>query len=126
MAYYNQFYSTGHSLNRGYQSTQRISCQLPFCPSQINGHIRYFNSTDYDTRVYIPERGLLNTFYTPSFSGKGFRYSFLLRYDYKKYAMLILKIGETIYHDRDETGTGYELISSNHKTDIYLQLRLKF
>ena len=126
MADYNQFYITGHLLNRGYQFTQRISCQLPFFPIQINGQISYFNSTDYDTRVYIPERGLLNTFYTPSFSGKGFRYSFLLRYDYKKYAMLILKIGETIYHDRDETGTGYELISSNHKTDIQMQLRLKF
>ena len=31
----------------------------------------WFHTDDYDSRVYASERGLLYTFYTPSFYGKG-------------------------------------------------------
>ena len=123
---YNSFYITGQSLNRGYQMTQRIVLNFPSIPLQLQMQASYFHTDNYDSRVYIAERGLLNTFYTPSFTGKGFRYSGLIRYDLKEYLMLLLKYGETNYNDRDEIGSGYDLIASHRRTDIQMQLRLRF
>ena len=86
----------------------------------------YFHTDDYDSRVYASERGLLYTFYTPSFSGRGFRWSAYLRYDFRNWLMLIAKFGQTVYQDRDEISSGNDLIRSNRKTDLQMQLRLKF
>ena len=79
-----------------------------------------------DIRVYCYEKGLLNTFYTPSFYGKGFRYSTVIRYDLSKVFMFLVKFGETIYEDRNSIGSGKDLIQGNKKSDLQLQLRLKF
>ena len=86
----------------------------------------YFHTDDYDSRVYIAEKGLLYAFYTPSFQGKGMRIAINLRYDLNTHWMLIAKFGQTVYHNRDEIGSGYDLIASNKKADLQMQLRLKF
>ena len=92
--------------------------------AQLQGS--YFHTDDYDSRVYIPEKGLLYTFYTPFFQGRGVRFSAHVRYDLNEHWMLIAKFGETIYHDRNEIGSGNSLIASNTKSDLQLQLRIKF
>ena len=86
----------------------------------------YFYTDDYDSRVYISEKGLLYTFYTPSFQGQGFRCVAHLRYDFNEHWMFITKFGETTYLNRDEIGSGNDLIRGNKKADIQMQLRIKF
>ena len=86
----------------------------------------YFFTDDYDSRVYASESGLLYTFYTPSFQGRGFRCSIRLRYELNKHFLLITKFGETIYLDRNEIGSGNDLIYGNKKADVQMQLRIKF
>ncbi|GAE85705.1 hypothetical protein JCM10512_4160 [Bacteroides reticulotermitis JCM 10512] len=86
----------------------------------------YFSTDDYDSRVYAAEKGLLYTFFTPSFQGHGVRCSAHLRYDLNTHWMFIAKFGETIYSDRDEIGSGNDLIRGNKKADVQMQLRVKF
>ena len=110
----------------GWLISQSVSCALPFFPLSLCAQGSCFHTDDYDSRVYAYEKGLLYTFYVPSFSGHGFRYSVHLRYDMKDWLMLIAKIGQTIYTDRDEISSGNDLIKGNKKTDLQLQVRLKF
>ncbi|WP_455587053.1 helix-hairpin-helix domain-containing protein [Bacteroides sp.] len=123
---YNHFHSSGESSGQGYQVTQMISCRIPHIPlvGELQGS--YFHTDDYDTRVYIAEKGLLYTFYTPSFEGKGIRMAINLRYDLNAHWMVIARFGQTVYQDRNEIGSGNDLISSNKKADLQMQLRLKF
>lgn len=110
----------------GYQFTQTVSYRFPWFPLQAECQGTYFNTDDYDSRVYVYEKGMLNSFYTPSFQGKGVRVSAHLRYDIGKTWMMIAKMGQTVYYDRDEIGSGNDLISGNKKADVQMQLRLKF
>lgn len=123
---YNHFHSQDRAATKGYQVTQMISSRLPWARLFADVQGSYFSADDYDSRVYAAEKGLLYTFYTPSFQGRGFRYSVRLRYELNKHWLFITKLGETIYLDRNEIGSGNDLIRGNKKADIQMQLRIKF
>lgn len=123
---YNHFHSQDRAATQGYQVTQMISSQLPRARLFADVQGSYFYTDDYDSRVYVSERGLLNTFYTPSFQGSGFRFAVRLRYELNKHWMFITKFAETIYLDRNEIGSGNDLIRGNKKADLQMQLRMKF
>ena len=123
---YNHFHSQDKSANQGYQVTQMVSYRLPWTRLFAEVQGSYFCTDDYDARVYIPEKGLLYTFYTPSFQGRGFRCALHIRYELNKHWMFITKFGQTVYQDRNEIGTGNDLICGNKKADLQMQLRIKF
>lgn len=123
---YTVFRQQTYASRSGWQCTQAVFCALPFFPASLSVQGTYFDTDDYDSRVYVYERGLLYTFYTPSFSGNGFRCSFFLRCDLGEHLMLLAKLGHTHYLDRDEISSGNDLIRSNRKTDLQVQVRVKF
>ena len=123
---YNHFHSQDRAATKGYQVTQMISSQLPWTRLFADVQGSYFCTDDYDSRVYVSEKGLLYTFYTPSFQGRGFRCAVRLRYELNKHWLFITKFGETIYLNRNEIGSGNDLIYGNNKADIQMQLRIKF
>ena len=123
---YNHFHSQDRAATKGYQVTQMISSQLPWTRLFADIQGSYFCTDDYDSRVYVSEKGLLYTFYTPSFQGRGFRCAVRLRYELNKHWLFITKFGETIYLNRNEIGSGNDLIYGNKKADIQMQLRIKF
>lgn len=123
---YNHFTIVGHDAYHGYQLSQRISCNFNRPALVLNAQISYFHTDNYDSRVYIAEKGLINSFYVPSFSGHGVRGSIVMRYNFPKNFTWIAKGGLTHYLDRQEIGSGNDLVASNRKSDIELQLRIKF
>ena len=123
---YNHFHSQDRAADIGYQVTQMISSQLPWARLFADVQGSYFFTDSYDSRVYAAEKGLLYTFYTPSFQGRGFRCSVRLRYELNKHWLFITKFGETAYLDRNEIGSGNDLIRGNKKADVQMQLRIKF
>jgi len=122
---FNQFQQLYYRPSRGFAFSQMLHYEVPKRLSlTLQG--TYFHTDNYDTRVYAYERGLLNTFYSPSFYGEGFRTSVHCRWDGNEHLMLLLKLGYTHYLDRHEIGSGNDLIPSDHKTDLQLQFRWKF
>ena len=123
---YNHFHARNRQTSQGWQCTQLCGYALPGFPLSVTLQGTYFCTDDYDSRVYAYEKGLLYTFYTPSFSGQGVRWSAHVRYDWGEHLMLLAKLGQTVYLDRDEIGSGNELIQGSKKMDLQVQLRLKF
>lgn len=123
---YNSFHSQGKEAGQGYQFTQSCAYALSFLPLSFSLQGTYFNTDDYDSRIYASEKGLLYAFYTPSFYGRGFRYSAHVRYDLNKVFMFLVKFGQTVYQDRETIGSGNDLIQGNKKADLQMQLRIKF
>ena len=117
---YNYFHSQDRAADIGYQVTQMISSQLPWARLFADVQGSYFFTDSYDSRVYAAEKGLLYTFYTPSFQGHGFRFSIRLRYELNKHWLFITKFGETVYLDRNEIGSGNDLIRGNKKA-VFIQ-----
>lgn len=123
---YNRFVQAPLQCSQGWQVTQMCGVRLPFLSLAATLQGTYFHTDDYDSRIYAYEKGLLYTFYTPSFYGRGFRFSAHLRYDFRDWLMLIAKFGQTLYQDRKEIGSGNDLIRGNKKSDLQVQVRLKF
>ncbi len=90
--------------------------------------LRYcnFDTDDYDTRIYTFENDVLYSYSIPSFQGKGMRWYLLLRYTLNKYIDIWARLAQTSYLNQPVISSGLEEINSNHKTELKLELRLRF
>lgn len=79
-------------------------------------------SSDYDSRLYAYEPSLPYAFSLPSYSGKGIRTCLVIQYKWTTPLGISAKVGRTDYGDRNEIGSGLDLITGSHKTDISLQV----
>lgn len=90
----------------------------------IQLRIGFISSSSYDSRLYAYEVGVPLSFSLPAYYGHGFRNCFVMDYKWTKNSTFSLKIGKTNYLDRDEIGSGLDLISGSHKTDVTFQCQL--
>lgn len=88
--------------------------------------VGYFNTDDYNCRVYNYERGMLYSFNSASYYGEGIRYSLLLRSDITDNLTINCKIATTDYFDRSTISSGYQEIMHSSMTDMELQARWTF
>lgn len=91
----------------------------------INASLGYFDTDDYNSRVYSYEKGMLYSYYLPSFYGNGMRGSIVASYDMLKCMTFLTKIGTTTYFDRESIGSSYQQINHSSATDLELQLRIR-
>ena len=85
----------------------------------------YFDTDDYDSRIYTYEHGMLYSFSFPAYYGNGIRLALFATSDISKTIKVTAKIGTTKYFDRNTIGSGYQEIYGSSATDVELQLRLK-
>jgi hypothetical protein len=91
----------------------------------ITGRHALFDTDDYDNRLYIYERDVWLAFSFPAYYGVGIRNYLLLQYSISKKLDIWLRWAQTSYTDRDQIGSGNELINGNKKTDIKIQTRFR-
>ncbi|MBF1441640.1 MAG: hypothetical protein HXN44_05805, partial [Prevotella nanceiensis] len=92
----------------------------------IFGTISYYNTDDYDSRIYAYERGLLYQFSFPMFYGKGFHYALGNRWDINNSLMLITKISGSFYHHNKKINRKDAVNVKESKNHVEMQLRWKF
>lgn len=90
----------------------------------VNGY--WFRTDSYDARIYCHEPSVLYAYSLPAFYGKGLRLAANVSYTFRRRWTLQAKYGWTHYRDRDHIGSGTEEIQGSDKTDLLVQLRLKW
>lgn len=112
--------------SKGYLVMQDLKYKL--FDEKLKLYFRYalFNTDDYDSRVYAYENDVLYYFYIPAYSNQGQRVYLMASYKATRNLSFWLKIANTFYNDKDVIGSGLNEIQANHKTDIRLQMRLRF
>ena len=116
----------GQKASQGFLIGQSVGYQFKAIPLQVDGSFACFQTDDYASRISMYEKGLLYSFNIPSFYGKGERYTFNARYEWNNRIVIQAKYAMTHYRDREVISSGLEQIEGNMKSDLYLQLRLKF
>lgn len=81
-----------------------------------------FLTDSYKSSVSVFEKGLLYSFNCISLYGKGIRASVLAKMSVGYRLKCYLKLGSTVYFDREQIGSSLQLIDSNHKEDLSIQL----
>lgn len=94
----------------------------------LSGNIRlmYFETGDYNSRLYAYENDVLYSFSIPVFYDKGYRYYINLNYDIGKKLSVWARWSQFIYADRKTVGSGLDEISGNVRTEVKLQALYKF
>lgn len=91
-----------------------------------NLRLQYFETDDYNSRLYAYESDVQYSYSIPVFYNKGCRYYVNLNYDAGKKIFFWIKLAQTINPGQQSVGSGLDKIQKNHKTDIRLQMMYSF
>jgi hypothetical protein len=86
-----------------------------------NLRLQYFETDDFNSRVYAYENDVLYYFAIPVFFDKGYRYYFNLNYDLGKRVSFWLKWSQSIFLNKTAIGSGLDEIKGNKKSELRIQ-----
>jgi hypothetical protein len=90
-------------------------------PVSANIRLQYFETDDYNSRLYAYENDVLYYYAIPVFFDKGWRYYLNVNYDATNKLSLWLKWGQTIYAEKTTIGSGLDEINGNKRSELKLQ-----
>ena len=108
----------------GWMISQNASLKLDNLLS-TSVSLGYFDTDDYNSRVYSYEKGMLYSFSIPSYFGNGVRLALLASSRFSEKITITAKLGLTKYFDRDKIGSSYQEINGSSTTDLELQAKLR-
>lgn len=111
---------------QGILFTQDVVYKPKKLPFDVTLRYALFDTDSYDSRIYSFEANALYVFSIPAYYYQGSRAYALLRLTLFRKLDVWIRYGVFLYNNRKEVGSGSELINENHKTDLTIQLRLKF
>ncbi|HET6769251.1 MAG TPA: helix-hairpin-helix domain-containing protein, partial [Chitinophagaceae bacterium] len=91
-----------------------------------NIRLQYFETDEYNSRIYAYENDVLFYYSIPAFFNKGFRYYLNLHYDLSSNASIWLKWSQTIYRNVESIGSGPDEIPGFLKSEIRVMTRIIF
>ncbi len=106
--------------------TQDIIYKPKSSPISLSLRYALFDTDSYDTRIYTYENNALYVFSVPSYYYRGSRAYAMVRYKFFRKFDLWVRYGVSIFANRSSIGSGAEEIKGGNKTDITVQLRMKF
>jgi len=113
-------------LEHGYLVFQDILFRPEELPLSISFRYAMFDTDSWDTRIYAYEHDLLYAFSIPALHQNGMRAYLLVKYSPLKYMDLWIRLAQTYYSHVQSIGTGLNEIPGKTKTELKVQMQLKF
>ena len=110
----------------GYVIYQDISYSSLSNPFSFSLRYALFDTDSYNSRIYAYENDVLYAFSIPAYSGRGTRFYLSTKYHISRGVDLWVRYAQTYYNDREEISSGKDLIEGRVKSEVKVQLRLKF
>ena len=90
--------------------------------------LRYalFDTESYDARIYAYENDVLYAYSIPAYFGRGVRYYALFQVEAGRWFDIWLRYSLTRWNDRQVVSSGLNEIDGNTRSEVKLQVRLKF
>lgn len=120
-----QSQAAGEGLESGYLIYQDLRLQLTD-KLQVDTRLTMFDTDSYASRVYQYENDLLYVFAIQALSDRGQRLYARLKYEPTSYLDFWAKFGLTVYEDQPVIGSGLNQIGGDKRSDLGLEVRLKF
>ncbi len=120
------FFEHGSKKQTGYLIYQDIGYRSFASPWAITARYAIFDTDGFDARIYAYENDVLYAFSFPFYSDKGHRAYIVARYRVNRNIDLQARLAQTVYTNRNQIGSGLDLIEGNARTEIKAQMRLRF
>ena len=98
----------------------------PLSNLRIDARITLFDADDFESRVYQFENDLLYVLSNTMLFDRGQRTYMLIHYRPVQFFEIWLKAATTVYENRNVIGSGLNQIIGNRRSDIGIQMRLRF
>jgi hypothetical protein len=115
-----------NDIEKGIMVYQDISYRPLKIPLVLTTRFAIFETDSWNTRIYAYENDVLYYFSIPAYYSRGTRAYLLAQYSVGKRMDVWFRIAQTFFADQEELGTGLDLIEASTRSDIRLQVRLKF
>ncbi len=112
--------------SKGYLLYQDIAYRPHKIPTVFYTRLAFFDTHDYNSRIYAYENDVLYSFSVPAYYGRGMRYYFMIKHTIIKNLDIWVRFAQTVYTDRNVIGSGLTEIQGNRKSEIKFQVRYKF
>ncbi len=122
---YARYRRADRDVEQGFMMFQDIIYKPLSFPLSFSTRLAYFDTESYNTRIYAFENDVLYAFSFPAYFNKGMRMYANIRWDITRSISVWLRVSNLFYHDRDEIGSGMELIDGKNRTDIKAQVRFR-
>ncbi|SOE20844.1 Helix-hairpin-helix motif-containing protein [Spirosomataceae bacterium TFI 002] len=120
----NTFTYEGQSTSQGFAIIQDIEGSIGRL--QLKSRFAYFDTDDYNSRVYAYENDILYAVSFPAYFGRGTRVYLVARYGITRNIDMWFRVARTSLTDRETISSGNNEIDAPHRTDVKMQLRYKF
>ncbi len=111
---------------QGYLIYQDIIYHLQKFPLDLTFRFALFDTDSWNTRIYAYENDVLYAFSIPPYYGKGIRSYLMLHSSISSHIDLWLRVARTTLTDVNVIGSGLNAITGGQKTEVKVQLRIKF
>ncbi|MCB0774356.1 MAG: helix-hairpin-helix domain-containing protein [Flavobacteriales bacterium] len=113
-------------LERGFMLYQDVIHRPKRGRVEYTGRIMVFATDSYDARIYAYESDVPGVFGLPPIYGRGMKWYTMLRWSVARHVDIWARYGITVYTDRTVIGSGMQEIHGDQKSDLKLEMRLKF
>lgn len=121
---YNRYSFVNYSVSNGFAIMQDIEGTVG--KLQLKGRIAYFNTDDFNSRVYAYENDVLYAVSFPAYFGEGMRFYLVNRLSISHKIDLWARISRTQRFDGVKIGSGNNALGVPYRTDVRVQVRYKF
>jgi hypothetical protein len=105
----------------GYLAFAQVNYKPPLKSFSANMRLAYFETDDYDSRIYAFENDVLYGYSIPVFFDKGYRYYLNTHCKISRELSFWIRFSQTVYSDKTTIGSGLDAIKGNKKSEIKLQ-----
>ena len=114
-------------LQQGFSIAQDLVYRSRKRPFQIAVRYAVFDTDGFDARIYNYEYHLQNVFSIPVYFNQGSRYYAMLKYTFFDGKMdLWLRYASFVFANQGTLGTGPERIDGNTRSEVAVQVRIRF
>jgi hypothetical protein len=114
------------SLEKGLLLYQDISYRPITKPLVLTARFAVFETDTWNARIYAYENDVLYYFSIPAYYSRGSRVYFLAQYSFGRNIDIWFRVAQTFFADQKQLGSGLDLIDGPTRSDVRVQMRLKF
>lgn len=93
---------------------------------KFSTRLALFDTETFNARIYAYESDLLFNFSVPAYYYQGSRFYLNCRYRVSRAVLLEARFARTTFYNRETVGTGLELIDGNKRSEVKVQVRIRF
>lgn len=116
----------GPGSSNGFLAFFDVYYKPPFKPFSANLRLQYFETDDYNSRIYAYESDVLYSYSIPAFYDRGTRYYINLNYDVSKKMTVWVRWAQSIFRNRQSVGSGLDEIAGNKRSELKCQVLISF